>query len=78
MELMQFSSFFASYNYMHTIFQEWKMREDGEKTAVYNMAAGLCLTPEAEKIGMKVEMQVCSDKSHLWTMIDVENKVSEL
>lgn len=58
--------------------QEWKMREDGEKTAVYNMAAGLCLTPEAEKIGMKVEMQVCSDKSHLWTMIDVENKVSEL
>ena len=76
--LCNFHRFFASYNYMHTIFQEWKMREDGEKTAVYNMAAGLCLTPEAEKIGMKVEMQVCSDKSHLWTMIDVENKVSEL
>merc|ERR1712080_44368 len=46
--------------------QEWKMREDGEKTAIFNMAAGLCLAPETEKIGRTVEMQVCSDNSHLW------------
>lgn len=58
--------------------QEWKMREDEENTAIYNMAAGLCLAPETEKLGRKVEMQVCSDNSHLWTLIDVENDITEL
>ena len=65
--------------------QEWKIRDQEpdnagyeEKTAIYNMAAGLCLTPQTEKIGMKVEMQVCSENSHLWLMIDVENKITEL
>ena len=54
------------------------MREDEENTAIYNMAAGLCLAPETEKLGRKVEMQVCSDNSHLWTLIDVENNITEL
>ena len=64
--------------YLSILLQEWKMREDGEKTAIYNMAAGLCLAPEIEKIGRAVEMQVCSDNSHLWTMIEVENYITEL
>ena len=54
------------------------MREDGEKTAIYNMAAGMCLAPETGKLGRKVELQVCSESSHLWTLVDVKNDIKEL
>ncbi len=63
--------------------QEWKMREDeAGSTAVYNMAAGLCLSPKVQKSGGALVMDVCSpEASHIWTLIDVaegEKAMTEL
>lgn len=49
--------------------QEWKFRQEG-KTAIYNMAAGLCLTTGGHAHGAKVDMEVCSDSSHMWQLED--------
>lgn len=63
--------------------QEWKMRENEDRTALYNMAAGLCLVPQTEKTGGQLVMDVCTqEESHKWVMIDVveasENAMREL
>jgi len=53
--------------------QEWKMREDKNNiTAIYNMAAGLCLVPNSQKTGGHIKMDVCSEESHVWSLIHIE------
>jgi len=58
--------------------QEWKVRKnDDQRTAIYNMAAGLCLavdstTPSA---GEQLTMQVCSeDKSYEWEVLEMSDE----
>ena len=54
--------------------QEWKFRDDQTLTAIYNMAAGLCLTVDGRRAGSKVEMDVCSnDDSHMWELVSNED-----
>ena len=54
--------------------QEWKFRDDQTLTAIYNMAAGLCLTVDGRRAGSKVEMDVCSmDDSHMWELLSNED-----
>ena len=54
--------------------QEWKFRDDQALTAIYNMAAGLCLTVDGRRAGSRVEMDVCSmDDSHMWELLSNED-----
>ncbi len=66
--------------------QEWKIRNSdsgendanvvnkGKLYALYNMAAGLCLSLEEDKMrhGTRVGMDVCSEKSYRWTLISFD------
>ena len=56
--------------------QEWKFRSGTGQTAIYNMAAGLCLglvDGAPKSAGAKVVMDVCSEEgSHLWEMSEFE------
>jgi polypeptide N-acetylgalactosaminyltransferase len=55
--------------------QEWKFRDDQALTAIYNMAAGLCLTVDGRRAGAKVEMDVCSEEdSHMWELVMNEDR----
>ena len=55
--------------------QEWKLRDNdnADSTAIYNMAAGMCLTVETPKVGGRVELNVCSNESNIWTLIQLQN-----
>ena len=56
--------------------QEWKLRDNNDNadsTAIYNMAAGMCLTVETPKVGGRVELNVCSNESNIWTLIQLQN-----
>ena len=54
--------------------QEWKMKEnDKGKAAIYNVAAGLCLTTASNdqySKQRKITLDVCSDNSYLWSLIN--------
>jgi len=59
--------------------QEWKVRgEEGANTAIYNMAAGLCLGVQGEdpaSAGTSVTLEVCSEaKSHMWQLLALEDE----
>ena len=49
--------------------QEWKFRKEA-RTAIFNMAAGLCLSAEEpRRRGSKVTMEVCSNTlSYIWSL----------
>ena len=59
--------------------QEWKLRDNDGKadsTAIYNMAAGMCLTVDTPKVGGRVQLGVCSSSSSStssWTLIQLQN-----
>lgn len=55
--------------------QEWKFRS-GESSAIYNMAAGLCLTAKEKKMGGKVILDVCSDSDSLmWDLSEIDQEL---
>ena len=54
--------------------REWKLRDNfTDSTAIYNMAAGMCLAVETPKAGGRVHMDVCSNDSNIWTLIQLQN-----
>ena len=61
--------------------QEWKLRGKGSggaegPTAVYNMAAGLCLGVENPSAGSKIVMEVCSNESSMmWELREIEDEL---
>ena len=55
--------------------QEWKIRENKELTAIYNMAAGLCLTTDTLKAGGQIVLDVCSEKSHMWSLMSLKDDI---
>ena len=55
--------------------QEWKFR-DSSRTAIYNMAAGLCVTSDNRRAGGKILLDVCtSEASHIWELRKLENEL---
>ncbi len=60
--------------------QEWRFRSGQETTALYNMAAGLCLGTEEgtrAKAGATLQMKVCSseEQSIKWELVDVNDEL---
>ena len=56
--------------------QEWKFRKEN-RTAIYNMAAGLCLVAEEpRRHGAKITMEVCSNNlSYIWNLIVIHGEL---
>jgi polypeptide N-acetylgalactosaminyltransferase len=55
--------------------QEWKLR-DGVSTAIYNMAAGLCLHVKDKRAGAKLVLDVCEEKtSHMWELREIDQEL---
>ena len=52
--------------------QEWKIRDNENSTAIYNMAAGLCLSAESRRAGGRISMEVCSDDSYKWNLLPLK------
>ena len=59
-----------------SIFQEWKFRKEN-RTAIYNMAAGVCLVAEEpRRHGAKITMEVCADNlSYMWNLIVIPGEL---
>eukprot|EP00095_Tigriopus_kingsejongensis_P011293 snap_masked-scaffold14_size734282-processed-gene-2.16 protein:Tk11293 transcript:snap_masked-scaffold14_size734282-processed-gene-2.16-mRNA-1 annotation:"polypeptide n-acetylgalactosaminyltransferase 35a" len=56
-------------------YQEWKFRP-GPASAIYNMAAGMCLSPIERKLGGKVVLDVCSEEgSHTWDLTEMDQEL---
>nr|XP_040575982.1 polypeptide N-acetylgalactosaminyltransferase 35A-like [Lepeophtheirus salmonis] len=58
--------------------QEWKFQENVRLSAIYNMAAGLCLSvDEPRKVGAHVILDVCDEKkSHKWHLLSTPTHVN--
>ena len=55
--------------------QEWKFKNES-RTAIYNMAAGLCLDTDGRRAGSKLILDVCSsDKSMMWELLQVKDEL---